>query len=112
MLASYQPTMNGRSRYFFSPFISSFRTPPPAVDPGRVATRPRGIRLSSSAVTSTTSRPTRFAISAAVSGMRVSWPASQTSSGVKAFFISLISTPEGVRAKPCGSASSAAASRS
>ncbi len=68
MPASYQPTMNGRSRYLFSPFISSFRTPPPAVVPGS-ATRPRGIRLSRSAVTSTTSRPTRFAISAAVSGV-------------------------------------------
>ena len=63
-------------------------------------------------MTSPTSRPTRFAISAAVSGVRVSWLASQTSSGVNAFLISLISTPEGVRGKPCGSASSAATSRS
>ena len=60
MLASYQPTRNGRSRYFFSPCTVCASTPPPAVPAGEFSeTRPLGTRLSSNAVTSATSRPTR-----------------------------------------------------
>ena len=55
---------------------------PGAAMPGESSrTRRRGIRLSSIAVTSASSRPTLAAIAAAVSGVRVKWPASQTSSG-------------------------------
>ncbi len=72
----------------------------------------RGTMLSRSTVTSASSRPTRPAISAAVSGVRVSALATRASSGVNTSFRSFISSPEGVRVNPEGSASIASASRS
>ena len=67
IIASYQPTRNGPSRYFFSPTAVGAR--PGADMPGESRrTSRRGMRLSSVVVTSPTSRRTRAAISAAVRG--------------------------------------------